>query len=135
MLLASLNPAAVAGGADLADAVRIGGVTLSRSDLVGAATSVAERVAGAALVAVLATPTPATVLAVTGCLIAGVPFVPVPADVGVAERSHILADSGAQAWLGEPPDDPGPVCRTYRCGCTPGRGIATPSRPPRRPQW
>lgn len=109
MLLASLNPAAVAGGADLADAVRIGGVSLSRSDLVGAATSVAERVAGAALVAVLATPTPATVLAVTGCLIAGVPFVPVPADVGVAERSHILADSGAQAWLGEPPDDPGPL--------------------------
>lgn len=107
MLLASLNPAAVAGGADIADAVRIGGVSLSRSDLVGAATSVAERVAGAARVAVLAAPTPATVLAVTGCLIAGVPFIPVPADVGVAERSHILVDSGAQAWLGELPGDPG----------------------------
>lgn len=106
MLLASLNPAAVAAGADLADAVRIGGVTLSRSDLVGAATSVAERVGGAHRVAVLATPTAATVLAVTGCLIAGVPFVPVPADVGVAERAHILTDSGAQAWLGELPDDP-----------------------------
>lgn len=106
MLLASLNPAAVAAGADLADAVRIGGVTLSRSDLVGAATSVAERVGGAHRVAVLATPTPATVLAVTGCLIAGVPFVPVPSDVGVAERAHILTDSGAQAWLGELPDDP-----------------------------
>ncbi len=106
VLLASLNPAAVAGGADIDDAVRIGGMSLSRSDLVGAATSVAERVAGAARVAVLATPTPATVLAVTGCLIAGVPFVPVPADVGVAERSHILADSGAQAWLGELPEDP-----------------------------
>lgn len=106
MLLASLNPAAVAAGADLADAVRIGGVTLSRSDLVGAATSVAERVGGAHRVAVLATPTPATVLAVAGCLIAGVPFVPVPSDVGVAERAHILTDSGAQAWLGELPDDP-----------------------------
>ena len=106
MLLASLNPAAVAAGADLADAVRIGGVTLSRSDLIGAATSVAERVGGAYRVAVLATPTPATVLAVTGCLIAGVPFVPVPSDVGVAERAHILADSGAQAWLGELPADP-----------------------------
>ena len=106
MLLASLNPAAVAAGADLADAVRIGGVTLSRSDLIGAATSVAERVGGAYRVAVLATPTPATVLAVTGCLIAGVPFVPVPSDVGVAERAHILADSGTQAWLGELPADP-----------------------------
>lgn len=105
MLLASLNPAAVAAGADIDDAVRIDGVTLSRSDLVGAATSVAERVGGAAAVAVLARPTPATVLAVVGCLIAGVPVVPVPADVGAAERRHILTDSGAQAWLGERPDD------------------------------
>lgn len=106
MLLASLNPAAVAAGADISDAVRIGGATLSRSDLIGAATSVAERVGGAQRIAVLATPTPSTVLAVTGCLIAGVPFVPVPADVGIAEQSHILADSGAQAWLGESPADP-----------------------------
>lgn len=104
MLLASLNPAAVAGGADLADAVRIDGMSLSRSDLVGAATSVAERVGGAHRVAVLATPTATTVLALTGCLIAGVPVVPVPADVGVAERAHILTDSGAQAWLGERPE-------------------------------
>jgi len=106
VLLTSLNAAAVAAGPDVADAVRIDGSTLSRSDLVGAATSVAERVGGAGMVAVLATPTPATVLAVTGCLIAGVPYVPVPADVGVAERSHILTDSGAQVWLGERPDDP-----------------------------
>ena len=103
MLLTSLNPAAVAGGADLADAVTIDGVTLSRSDLVGAATSVAERVGGARRVAVLATPTASTVLAITGCLIAGVPFVPVPADVGAAEQEHILADSAAQAWLGDAP--------------------------------
>ncbi|TGD85685.1 acyl-CoA synthetase [Mycolicibacterium sp. CH28] len=107
MLLASLNPAVVAGGADIGDAVRIDGAVLSRSDLVGAGTSVAERIGGAHRVAVLATPTVATVLAVTGCLIAGVPFVPVPADVGVAERAHILTDSGAQAWLGEQPADLG----------------------------
>lgn len=107
MLLASLNPAAVAAGADIDDAVRIDGVTLSRSDLVGAATSVAERVAGAATVAVLARPTAATVLAVVGALIAGVPVVPVPADVGAAERRHILTDSGALAWLGELPEDTG----------------------------
>jgi fatty acid CoA ligase FadD36 len=105
VLLASLNPSAVAAGHDIGDAVRIDGVTLSRSDLVGAATSVAERVAGAGRVAVLATPTAATVLAITGCLIAGVPVVPVPADVGAAERRHILADSGARAWLGDVPDD------------------------------
>lgn len=103
MLLASLNPATVAAGADIEDAVRVDGAVLSRSDLVGAATSVAERVAGAHRVAVLATPTATTVLAVTGCLIAGVPVVPVPADVGAAERRHILTDSGAQAWLGDKP--------------------------------
>ena len=45
VLLTSLNPAAVAAGDDIADAVRIDGAVLSRSDLVGAATSVAERVA------------------------------------------------------------------------------------------
>ncbi|BBX91199.1 acyl-CoA synthetase [Mycolicibacterium boenickei] len=106
MLLASLNPAAVAAGAELADAVTIDGAVLSRSDLVGAATSVAERVAVAQRVAVLATPTPTTVLAIIGCLIAGVPVVPVPADVGAAERKHILTDSGAQAWLGEKPAEP-----------------------------
>lgn len=107
MLLTSLDPAAVAAGHDLADAVRIDGMTLSRSDLVGAATSVAERVSVARRVAILATPTVPTVLAVTGCLIAGVPFVPVPADVGATERAHILADSGAQAWLGEQPTEAG----------------------------
>lgn len=105
MLLTSLNPAAVAAGHDLDDAVRIGDASLSRSDLVGAATSVAERVARAQRVAVLATPTATTVLAIIGCLIAGVPVVPVPADVGEAERRHILADSGARAWLGELPQD------------------------------
>ncbi len=106
MLLASLNPAAVADGVDIGDAVRIDGAVLSRSDLVGAATSVAERVGGAQRVAVLAKPTATTVLAITGCLIAGVPVGPVPADVGAAERRHILTDSGAQLWLGEQPDEP-----------------------------
>lgn len=101
MLLTSL-----AAGRDIGDAVRIGDVTLSRSDFVGAATSVAERVGGADRMAVLATPTASTALAVAGCLIAGVPAVPVPADVGQAERRHILTDSGAQAWLGPVPDEP-----------------------------
>lgn len=101
VLLTSLNP----GGPDLAEAVRIDGVALSRADLVGAATAVAERIGGAHRIAVLATPAASTVLAITGCLIAGVPAVPVPADVGAAERGHILTDSGAEAWLGDQPDD------------------------------
>jgi fatty acid CoA ligase FadD36 len=105
VLLTSLDHAAVTGGRDIGDAVRIGDVTLSRSDVVGAATSVAERVGGADRIAVLATPTAPTALAVAGCLIAGVPVVPVPADVGQAERHHILTDSRAQAWLGPVPDE------------------------------
>lgn len=104
MLLPSLDPS-VLSATDVSDAVRIDGTVLSRSDLVGAATSVAERVGGAGRVAILAAPTAATVLAVTGCLIAGVPFVPVPADVGAAERRHMLTDSGVQAWLGLAPPD------------------------------
>ncbi|MFC9996720.1 acyl-CoA synthetase [Nocardia sp. NPDC127526] len=104
MLLSSLNPAAVAAGLDIPDAVTIEGVTLSRSDLLGAATSVAERVARAQRVAVLAEPTVTTVLAVVGCLIAGVTVVPVPPDAGSAELAHILNDSGAQAWLGKAPE-------------------------------
>ncbi|MFF0608373.1 acyl-CoA synthetase [Nocardia tengchongensis] len=103
MLLSSLNPAAIAAGADIPDAVTIDGETLSRSDLLGAATSVAERVAQARRVAVLAEPTVTTVLAVVGCLIAGVTVVPVPPDAGSAELAHILTDSGAQAWLGKAP--------------------------------
>ena len=105
MLLASLDSSAVT-TTDISDAVSIDGAVLSRSGLLGAATSVAERVAGADRVAVLAKPTASTVLAITGCLIAGVPFVPVPSDVGAAERRHMLTDSGAQAWLGPEPDKP-----------------------------
>ncbi|ORX07536.1 acyl-CoA synthetase [Mycolicibacillus trivialis] len=105
MLLTSLNPDAP--GADIADAIRIDGAVLSRGDLIGAATAVAERLAGVRRAAVLATPTVSTVLAVAGCLIAGVTAVPVPADVGSAERDHILTDSGAQAWLGEAPAESG----------------------------
>ena len=133
MLLASLNPSDLT-AADVADAVRIDGEVLSRSDLVGAATSVAERVGGAHRVAVLATPTAPTVLAITGCLIAGVPVVPVPADVGAAERRHMLTDSGAQAWLGRCLTSPR-GCRTSRCDCTPALGTAIPSRHRTRPRW
>ncbi|MFC4125551.1 acyl-CoA synthetase [Nocardia rhizosphaerae] len=107
LLLASLNPAAIAAGADIPDAVTIDDATLSRSDLLGAATSVAERIARADRVAVLAEPTVRTVLAVVGCLIAGVTVVPVPPDSGAAELEHILRDSGAQAWLGAAPDGTG----------------------------
>ncbi|MCV7382517.1 acyl-CoA synthetase [Mycolicibacter longobardus] len=104
MLLTSLAPDD-SNAPDIADAVRIDNTVLSRAELSAASAAAHQDLGGAQRVAVLATPTAPTVLAVAGCLLAGVPMVPVPADVGVAERAHILRDSGAQAWLGERPDD------------------------------
>lgn len=44
-----------------------------------------------------------TVVAVVAGVLAGVTVVPVPPDAGTAERRHVLVDSGAVAWLGDPP--------------------------------
>jgi fatty acid CoA ligase FadD36 len=81
--------------------VTVGEATLRASQLLEAAGAIAERVKGAPAAAVHAGPELETVVAVLGCLIAGVPAVPVPPDVGAGERQHILTDSGAAVWLGE----------------------------------
>ncbi|MBC2590796.1 acyl-CoA synthetase [Rhodococcus aetherivorans] len=97
---------ALSGGRDdAASAVTIGDATLSREALIGAATAVADKIAGAARVAVDARADMSTVVAVVGCLFAGVAAVPVPPDSGDLERQHILADSGAELWLGAPRPD------------------------------
>jgi len=100
-LLTSLQPS----WPDHQAAVRVGGAALSRERLRSAAGAVAAQVAGAHRVAVLATPSLETVVAVVGCLLAGVAVVPVPSDTGPSERAHLLRDSGAQRWFGERPDD------------------------------
>jgi fatty acid CoA ligase FadD36 len=79
--------------------------TLSGADLLAAAGAVADRLHGAEVVAVDATATLSTVVAVVGCLLAGVAAVPVAPDSGPRERQHILGDSGAQLWLGDPRAD------------------------------
>ncbi len=81
----------------------IDGESLSRSRLRAIAWSFAADIrarGGVQVVAVNAEPTLSTVVAVTGCLLAGTPVVPVPPDVGHAEVSHIVADSGATLWVG-----------------------------------
>ncbi|MFF2045171.1 acyl-CoA synthetase [Kitasatospora sp. NPDC058170] len=93
------------GFGDSGDALRIDGRALSREQLLGAATAVADRVAGAPALAVLARPTAETVVAVVGGLLAGVPVVPLPPDSGPKERAHILRDSGA-ALLAHAAADP-----------------------------
>jgi fatty acid CoA ligase FadD36 len=80
---------------DRPDAVRVGAAQISWEGLRGAATALADRIAGAPAVAVTATASLETVVATVGALIAGVPLVPVPPDSGPVERDHIRTDSGA----------------------------------------
>ena len=84
---------------DQPDAVRTAGRWTSREDLVAAATALADGIAGSAAVAVWATASMETVVAVVAGLLAGVPVVPVPPDSGPAERDHLLRDSGASLLL------------------------------------
>jgi fatty acid CoA ligase FadD36 len=98
MLLPALDPDAP----DLPDLVRIDGRLLSTSQLVGAASALALRLVGRRAVAVHATASPETVVAVVAGLLAGVPVVPMPADAGADERRHLLGDSGAEVLLVPP---------------------------------
>jgi fatty acid CoA ligase FadD36 len=101
-------PESLFGQLDRADdriAVTVGEQRLRRDELFGAAAAVAARVHGATVAAVAAEVGMATVVAVVGCLLAGVPVVPVPPDAGPKERAHLLGDSGAALWLGAPPAD------------------------------
>ncbi|MFI6271660.1 AMP-binding protein [Micromonospora zamorensis] len=91
---------------DRADAVRVDGDVISREALRAAAGAVAADIAGAGTVAVLATPSVATVAAIVGGLLSGVAVVPVPPDTGAAELAHVLTDSGAQLLLAGEPDAP-----------------------------
>jgi fatty acid CoA ligase FadD36 len=83
-------------------AVTIDGRCLERDELFAAAAAVAERLEGGGPVAVRATASLETVVAVLGCLLAGVAAVPVSPDAGAAELAHVLRDSGA-SWC--PPFD------------------------------
>jgi acyl-CoA synthetase (AMP-forming)/AMP-acid ligase II len=82
-------------------AVTVDGRALDLAGLASAAAVVAYRVAGMPAVAVDATPTLETVVAVLGGLMAGVAVVPVPPDAGPLERDHILRDCGAVAVVGQ----------------------------------
>lgn len=107
-------------------AVVVAGSRLSRHDLLGWAASLAGDLAGADMVAVHAVPAAQTVVAVTAALLAGVPVVPVPPDVGTLERAHVLRDSGAGLLLSDDPTAAGdtgvpvlPVSRSARATTVP----------------
>jgi fatty acid CoA ligase FadD36 len=85
----------LAGLTDQREAVRVGADALSTERFLACAAAVADDVAGAPVVAVLATPSLEAVVAMVGALQAGAAVVPVPPDSGPVERDHILRDSGA----------------------------------------
>jgi fatty acid CoA ligase FadD36 len=120
---------ALHGNADVEGAVTGPELTLSRHDLLGWASAVAADLAGVPMVAVHATASVQTVVAVTAGLLAGVPVVPVPPDAGLLERAHVLRDSGAALVLSDDPtvaDGSGlPVLPITRAG----RGGSIPPEP------
>src|SRR5262245_55807959 len=90
-----LLPALAGAVADRADAVRVGDRSASWEEISAAAAAVAAEIAGAPAIAVPATASLSTIVAVVGGLLAGVPIVPVPTDAGPLEGDHIVRDSGA----------------------------------------
>ncbi|MCW3820102.1 acyl-CoA synthetase [Micromonospora sp. DR5-3] len=97
-----LLPALSGAFGDDADAIRVADQRASREELLSAATALADRIAGSDAVAVWATASMETVVAVVAGLLAGVPVVPVPPDSGPAERDHVLRDSAASLLLVPP---------------------------------
>lgn len=102
-----------AGGADspLFPALRIAGrtpaltfgdCTLDYAELDSAATALAARLTGEPRVAVWATSTPETVVAVVAALLAGVPVVPINPKSGARELAHIVGDCSPAMILAAP---------------------------------
>ncbi|MBA4085912.1 acyl-CoA synthetase [Janibacter terrae] len=87
-------------GPDRPDALTVDGTTLGSHQLVDAAARFAASLPDDGPVAVRAEPRVDTAVAVIGCLLAGVPAVPVPPDAGAGEVQHVLRDSAATAWVG-----------------------------------
>nr|WP_206323913.1 acyl-CoA synthetase [Streptomyces sp. HNM0574] len=83
-------------------ALRFGDRSLSYRRLSAAANSLASRLDTSGQVAVWATPTMETCVAVVAALLAGVPAVPVNPRSGARELAHIVADSAPSRVLAEP---------------------------------
>ncbi|WP_199783895.1 acyl-CoA synthetase [Streptomyces sp. ATexAB-D23] len=94
----------VSGPAAAREAVRFDEVSLTYAQLTEVTDALAARLAGAGRVAVWATPTAGTVVAVVAALRAGVPAVPLNPKTGERELAHIVADSAPSAVLASPDD-------------------------------
>lgn len=94
-------------GAHAATPIHVGQTSWTYDDLLGAAAAAGPGVTPYGRVAVHATPSATTVLAVVAAVLAGVEVVPVPPDAGRGELAHLLTDSGVEAWIGAVPADRG----------------------------
>ncbi|MCT4352835.1 acyl-CoA synthetase [Streptomyces sp. Je 1-79] len=95
--MSALFPALVAGSDR--PALRFGAQTLTYGELGRAAGALGARIAGTGRVAVWATPTAETAVAVVAALLAGVPAIPLNPRTGERELAHILGDSAPGAVL------------------------------------
>jgi malonyl-CoA/methylmalonyl-CoA synthetase len=77
-------------------------VELTYRELIGAAGALVPRISGCARVAVHATPTIHTAVAVVAALLAGVPVVPLNPRLGEREVEHELADAAPERVLAAP---------------------------------
>ncbi len=86
-------------------ALRFGDDTLTYAELAGAAGALAGRLAGRTRVAVHATPTIRTAVAITAALLAGVTAVPLNPKLGERELAHVLSDAEPELVIGGPRAD------------------------------
>ncbi|WP_225799765.1 acyl-CoA synthetase [Streptomyces sp. NK15101] len=86
-------------------ALRVSPDALTYAELARAAGALAGRLADAGRVAVWATPTARTAVAVVAALLAGVPAVPLNPRTGERELAHILGDSTPELVLAGPEDE------------------------------
>lgn len=108
--------------------VTVGDVRLRGDGIAGAVGACAARLAGHDRVAVVATPTLQTVVAVAASLAAGLTVVPVNPAIGDAERAHVLADCGATLVLTDADvdlDARGPLPATEYDGARPALVVYT----------
>ncbi|GGW41700.1 acyl-CoA synthetase [Streptomyces griseoloalbus] len=127
--MSSLFPALTDGPADR-PALRFGERSLTYGELAAAAGAVAGGLGEARRVAVWATPTMETAVAVTAALLAGVAVVPLNPRSGEKELGHILTDSTPDLVLTEPGAAlPGPLGDLPRLDVDPTAGAGPAALP------
>jgi malonyl-CoA/methylmalonyl-CoA synthetase len=108
--VAPLFPALTDGPAGARPALRFGERSLTYAELAATTGALANRVKASGRVAVWATPTLETAVAVVAALRAGVPAVPLNPKSGETELGHILSDSAPSLVLAAPTDElPSPL--------------------------